>query len=141
MPVSISEALAEIDPDEDSASLYQDLFKSLGVEEGTEYLLENIKIVPTPRSTGTDDVLRFYLPEEVMGLIDTTDIIFSGDTEQGEDFVEIDVEEIDRDGSDVGIKYLIDKILIASNNAYNNPSGRKKNLQDIKYGGKIKKTV
>jgi len=126
VPVSISEALAEIDPDEDSASLYQDLFKSLGVEEGTEYLLENIKIVPTPRSTGTDDVLRFYLPEEVMGLIDTTDIIFSGDTEQGEDFVEIDVEEIDRDGSDVGIKYLIDKILIASNNAYNNPSGRKK---------------
>jgi len=105
--------------------LYQDLFKSLGVEEGTEYLLNNIKIVPSPRSTGTDDVLRFYLPEEVMALIDTTDILFSGDTEQGEDFVEIDVEEIDRKGSDVGIKYLIDKILIATNNAYNNPSGSK----------------
>tara|TARA_R100000742_G_C4279532_1_gene104356 strand:- start:5930 stop:7828 length:1899 start_codon:yes stop_codon:yes gene_type:complete len=125
VPVSISEALTEIDPDEDSASLYQDLFKSLGVEKGTEYLLENIKVVPSPRSTGTDDVLRFYLPPEVMGLIDKTDIVFSGDAIPGEDYMEVSVEELDTGGSDAGIKYIIDKILIASNNAYNNPSGSK----------------
>ena len=131
VPVSISEALIEIANsdtgiDEDSSPLYQDLLKSLGVEEGTEYLLENIKVIPSPRDgLYTDDVLRFYLPPEVMGLIDKTDIVFSGDAIHGEDYMEVSVEELDMGGSDAGIKYIIDKILIASNNAYNNPSGSK----------------
>ena len=120
VPVTISDALSKITPDEDSAPQYTDLFKGLGVEEGTENLLNDISVIPSPRLTGSDDVIRISLPPEVMALIDKNDISLSGDTIQGEDYIEIDVEEFETgDGDDVGIKYVIDKILQASANQYN----------------------
>ena len=118
--VTISDALSKITPDEDSAPQYTDLFKGLGVEEGTENLLNDISVIPSPRITGSDDVIRISLPPEVMALIDKNDISLSGDTIPGEDYIEIDVEQFETgDGDDVGIKYIIDKILQASANQYN----------------------
>ena len=104
VPVSISESFEEIATsdtgiDEDSAPLYNKLFKGLALEEGTENLISNISVVPSPRSTQSDDVIRVTgLPPEVMALIDTSDIVFSGDTEHGDDYIEVSVEELDSSG-------------------------------------------
>ena len=126
VPISISEAIDDIDIDTDAApGEFDTLLKELGVEEGTEYLLSDIKVVLTPRSTGANDVHRIFLPKEVMALIDTSDPVFSGKTEHGDNYVELDVEHFNNAGSDVGYKYIIDKIFEASNNAYNSPSGPK----------------
>lgn len=122
VPVSISDALSKIVPDEDSAPQYTDLLKSLGLEEGTENIVANISVIPSPRYTGTDDVIRVSLPPEVMGLIDKNHPSLQGDVDgqKGEDYIEIDVEQFETaDGDDVGIKYIIDKILQASANQYN----------------------
>lgn len=129
VPVSISESFDEIATsdtgiDEDSAPLYNKLFKGLALEEGTENLISNISVVPSPRSTQSDDVLRVTgLPPEVMVLIDTSDIVFSGDTEHGDDYIEISVEELDSSGNDAGLRYIVDKILQASANQYNGVTG------------------
>ena len=129
VPVSISESFDEIATsdsgiDEDSAPLYNKLFKGLALEEGTENLISNISVVPTPRRVGTDDVIRVSgLPPEVMALIDTSDIVFSGDTEHGDDYIEVDVEQLDGDGNDAGLRYIVDKILQASADQYNGVTG------------------
>ncbi len=129
VPVSISESFDEIATsdsgiDEDSAPLYNKLFKGLALEEGTENLISNISVVPSPRSTQSDDVLRVTgLPPEVMALIDTSDIVFSGDTEHGDDYIEVSVEQLDSSGNDAGLRYIVDKILQASADQYNGVSG------------------
>ena len=129
VPVSISESFEEIATsdtgiDEDSAPLYNKLFKGLALEEGTENLISNISVVPSPRSTQSDDVLRVTgLPPEVMALIDTSDIVFSGDTEHGDDYIEVSVEELDSSGNDAGLRYIVDKILQASADQYNGVTG------------------
>jgi hypothetical protein len=129
VPVSISESFEEIATsdtgiDEDSAPLYNKLFKGLALEEGTENLISNISVVPSPRSTQSDDVIRVTgLPPEVMALIDTSDIVFSGDTEHGDDYIEVSVEELDSSGNDAGLRYIVDKILQASADQYNGVTG------------------
>lgn len=129
VPVSISESFEEIATsdtgiDEDSAPLYNKLFKGLALEEGTENLISNISVVPSPRSTQSDDVIRVTgLPPEVMVLIDTSDIVFSGDTEHGDDYIEVSVEELDSSGNDAGLRYIVDKILQASADQYNGVTG------------------
>jgi len=123
VPVTIADAFAKItNIDNDSAGAYDILFKGLALEEGTENLLSNISVAPTSRSTGTDDVLTVSgLPPEVMALIDRNHPSLKGDVDgqKGEDFIEIDLENLDNSGNDSGLKYIIDKILQASANQYN----------------------
>ena len=123
VPVTIADAFAKItNIDNDSAGAYDILFKGLALEEGTENLLSNISVAPTSRGTGTDDVLTVSgLPPEVMALIDRNHPSLKGDVDgqKGEDFIEIDLENLDNSGNDSGLKYIIDKILQASANQYN----------------------
>jgi len=56
-----------------------------------------------------------------MALIDRNHPSLKGDVDgqKGEDFIEIDLENLDNSGNDSGLKYIIDKILQASANQYN----------------------
>ena len=123
VPVTIADAFAKItDIDLDSSGAYDNLFKGLALEEGTENLLSNISVAPTSRITGTDDVLTVSgLPPEVMALIDKNHPSLKGDVDgqKGEDFIEVDLENLDMGGNDSGLKYIVDKILQASANQYN----------------------
>jgi hypothetical protein len=128
VPVSIADEMATItddDYDEDSSAKFQNLLQGLGVEEGTENLVNNIKVYPSPRWTENDEVIRIDLPPEVMLLIDKTDTIFGSDTEQGDNFVEINLEPGlgSEDKNRAAVKYIINKILQASADQYNGVTG------------------
>ena len=128
VPVSIADEMATITDDnydEDSSAKFQNLFQGLGVEEGTENLVNNIKVYPSPRWTENDEVIRIDLPPEVMLLIDKTDTIFGSDTKQGDDFVEINLEPGlgSEDKNRAAVKYIINKILQASADQYNGVTG------------------
>jgi len=58
-----------------------------------------------------------------MALIDTSDIVFSGDAIHGDDYIEVSVEQLDSSGNDAGLRYIVDKILQASADQYNGVSG------------------
>ena len=128
VPVSIADEMATItdsDYDEDGSAKFQNLLQGLGVEEGTENLVNNIKVYPSPRGTEFDEVIRIDLPPEVMVLIDKTDTIFGSDTKQGDDFVEINLNPGfgSEDKNRAAVKYIINKILQASADQYNGVSG------------------
>ena len=128
VPVSIADEMATItdnDYDEDGSAKFQNLLQGLGVEEGTENLVNNIKVYPSPRWTENDEVIRIDLPPEVMVLIDKTDTIFGSDTKQGDDFVEINLNPGigSEDKNRAAVKYIINKILQASADQYNGVSG------------------
>jgi len=128
VPVSIADEMATItdnDYDEDGSAKFQNLLQGLGVEEGTENLVNNIKVYPSPRWTENDEVIRIDLPPEVMVLIDKTDTIFGSDTKQGDNYVEINLEPGigSEDKNRAAVKYIINKILQASADQYNGVSG------------------
>ena len=128
VPVSIADEMATItdnDYDEDGSAKFQNLLQGLGVEEGTENLVNNIKVYPSPRGTEFDEVIRIDLPPEVMVLIDKTDTIFGSDTKQGDNYVEINLEPGigSEDKNRAAVKYIINKILQASADQYNGVSG------------------
>jgi len=128
VPVSIADEMATItdsDYDEDGSAKFQNLLQGLGVEEGTENLVNNIKVYPSPRGTEFDEVIRIDLPPEVMVLIDKTDTIFGSDTKQGDDFVEINLNPGfgSEDKNRAAVKYIINKILQASADQYNGVTG------------------
>ena len=128
VPVSIADEMATItdsDYDEDGSAKFQNLLQGLGVEEGTENLVNNIKVYPSPRGTEFDEVIRIDLPPEVMVLSDKTDTIFGSDTKQGDDFVEINLNPGfgSEDKNRAAVKYIINKILQASADQYNGVSG------------------
>ena len=41
----------------------------------------------------------------------------------GDDYIEVDVEQLDGDGNDAGLRYIVDKILQASADQYNGVTG------------------
>jgi len=142
VPVSIADEMATItdnDYDEDGSDKFQNLLQGLGIEEGTENLVNNIKVYPSPRWTENDEVIRIDLPPEVMALIDKTDIIFGSDTKQGDDFVEINLNPGigSEDKNRAAVKYIINKILQASADQYNGVSGTSESnsAEDINTSG------